>query len=154
MTSAELLFDEARQLAFVATPAVVRAFLPTKKPGVYMLLRMGVPFYVGRSDNCIRTRLARHPLLPNATHVAWHTCRSALQAYRLESAWFHRLRRCAELHNQIHPAQPAGESNSCPFCSTGDCQAWMQLMRPSLHTSAAPTVAVDLMAAAAKTSRN
>lgn len=154
MTSSDLLFHEARQLAFLATPAVVRAFLPPKNPGVYMLLRMGVPFYVGRSDNCLRTRLAHHPLLPMATHVAWHTCTTSLQAWRLESAWFHRLRKSSELHNQIHPAQPAGESNSCPFCSTGDCQAWMQLMRPSLLSSAASTVAVDPTAAAAKTSRN
>jgi len=150
-TSAELLLDEPRQLAFLASPALVRALIPVQKPGVYMLLRMGVPFYVGRSDSCIQTRLAGHPLLPIATHMAWGTCKSALHAYRLESAWFHMLRLSPELFNQIHPAQPAGHSDSCPFCSTGDCQAWEHLMRPTLRISAAPLVAADPMATTAKT---
>lgn len=150
-SSAELLFDKPWQLAFVATPSVVRALVPPNKAGVYMLLRMDVPFYVGRSDNCIQTRLAVHPLLSTATHVAWETCTTPLQAYRLESAWFHTLRLTVELANQIHPARPAGDPSSCPFCSTGDDQAWAHLMRPSLDISAASTVAVDQMAIAAKT---
>jgi hypothetical protein len=149
--SAELLFDEPRQMAFLATPAVVRTLVPAGWAGVYMLLRLGVPFYVGRSDKCVQTRLAGHPLLPLATHVAWETCSSPLQAYRLESAWFHTLRLTAELTNQIHPARPAGVSNSCPFCSTGDCQAWTHLMRPGLEISAASPVTVDPMATVAKT---
>ncbi|MBB3182297.1 hypothetical protein FHW64_006739 [Variovorax sp. Sphag1AA] len=147
----ELLFEEPRQVAFVANPSVVRAFVPPGWPGVYMLLRMEVPFYVGRSDNCIQTRLARHPLLPIATYVAWRTRESPLQAYRLESAWFHILRLTGALSNQIHPARPAGCPDSCPFCSTGDCKAWTHLLRPSLDISAAPTVAADLTATAAKT---
>lgn len=150
-SSAELMFDQPRQFAFVATRSVVRAFVPPDKPGVYMLLRMGVPFYVGRSDSCVQTRLAGHSLLPLATHVAWEPCTSPLHAYRLESAWFHNLRMSTELNNQIHPARPAGERHSCPFCSTGDCQAWAHLMRPSLVNSAATTVAADQMATAAKT---
>ncbi len=150
-STAELLFEEPRQLAFVATPSIVRALVPPGKPGVYMLLRMDVPFYVGRSDNCIQSRLARHPLLPIATHVAWKTRESPLQAYRLESAWFHLLHLTGALSNQIHPARPAGDPSSCPFCSTGDCQAWTHLLRPGLEISAAPTVAADLTAAAAKT---
>lgn len=150
-TSAELLLDEARQLAFLASPAIVRALVPARKPGVYILLRMGVPFYIGRSDKCIQTRLAGHPLLPIATHMTWGTCETALQAYRLEAAWFHMLRASPELTNQIHPAQPAGHSDSCPFCSTGDCQAWAHLMRPTLGINAAPLVAADPMATTAKT---
>lgn len=150
-SSAELSFDEAWRLAFVATPAVLRALVPANKLGVYMLLRMGVPFYVGRSDNCLQTRLACHPLLPTATHVSWETCATALRAYQLESAWFHTLRLTSELTNRIHPAHRAGEFHSCPFCSTGDCQAWTHLMRPNLDSSAAPMVAADPMATAAKT---
>lgn len=150
-SSAELLFDEVRQLAFVAAPAVLRALLPADKPGVYMLLRMGVPFYVGRSDTCIQTRVADHPLLATATHVAWGACATPLEAYRLESAWFHTLRLSSELTNKIHPAHPAGQSSSCPFCSTGDCQAWTHLMHPGLGISAAPLVVADPMATTAKT---
>lgn len=149
--SAELMFDQPRQLAFVATPSVVRAFVPPDTVGVYMLLRMGVVFYVGRSDSCVQTRLAYHSLLSIATHVAWEPCTSPLHAYRLESAWFHNLRMTPELNNQIHPARPAGASHSCPFCSTGDCQAWEHLLRQGLVKSAATSVAADQMATAAKT---
>lgn len=148
---AELRFDQPRQFAFVAVASVVRAFVPPDKPGVYMLLRMGEPFYIGRSDVCIQTRLAGHSLLPLATHVAWEPCKSPLHAYRLESAWFHTLRLTAELTNQIHPARPAGVPNSCPFCSTGDCQAWTHLMRPNLEISAVSPVTVDPTATVAKT---
>lgn len=150
-TSVELLFDEPRQFAFLATPAVVRALVPPDRPGVYMLLRMDVPFYVGRSDNCLQTRLAGHPLLSMATHVSWKTCTTPQAAYQLESAWFHVLGQSAQLTNQIHPARPVGQPNSCPFCSTGDCQAWSHLMRPRLGISAVPPVAADQMAVAAKT---
>lgn len=150
-TSAELLFDEPRQLAFMATSAVVRALVPPGRPGVYMLLRMDVPFYVGRSDHCLQTRLAGHPLLSIATHVSWKTCVTPQAAYWLESAWFHILSLTTQLINQIHPARPVGESNSCPFCSTGDCQAWSHLMRPSLVIGAEPPVATDQLAVAAKT---
>lgn len=148
---AELLFDEPRQLAFLATPSVVRAMVAPGLPGVYMLLQLDVPFYVGRSDSCVQTRLVSHPLLAAATHVAWEPCTDPLQAYRLESAWFHALRLTAELTNRIHPARPSGENTTCPFCSTGDCLAWTHLMRPSLEISAASPVAADPMATAAKT---
>lgn len=150
-SSAELTFDEPRQHAFLAVPSVLRALVPPGWAGVYMLLRDEVPFYVGRSDTCLQTRLVAHPLLPLASHVVWQTCASPLQAYRLESAWFHTLRLTAALVNRIHPAHPSGELNLCPFCSTGDYQAWKQLMRPRPEISAASTVAADQMATAAKT---
>lgn len=150
-SSAELVLDEPQQLAFLATPSVVRALVTPGKPGVYMLLRLGTPFYVGRSDTCLQTRLATHPLLPLATHVAWETYSTPLQAFRVESAWFHILNVDGELVNQIHPARPAGEPNGCPFCSTGDCEAWAHFMSPSFGFSAASTVAVDQMATVAKT---
>ena len=149
--SAELVFDEPRQFAFLAVPSVVRAIVPAGLRGAYLLLQMDVPFYVGRSDNCVQTRLVNHPLLALATHVAWTPCTSPLQAYRLESAWFHSFGVTSELTNQIHPASPAGEQKSCPFCSTGDCQAWTHLMRPRLEISAVSPVAADPMATAAKT---
>lgn len=149
--AAELLFDEPRQLAFLATPALVRAFIPAAVPGVYMLLRSEVPFYVGRSDRCIQSRLAGHPLLPMTSHIAWEPCASPLHAYRLESAWFHALRLSAELTNLIHPARPVGEDKDCPFCSTGDCRAWEHALRPSPVISAVSPVAADQLAVAAKT---
>lgn len=150
-SSAELIFDEPRQHAFMAVPSVVRALVPEGRAGVYMLLRDGMTFYVGRSDTCLRTRLAAHPLLHLATHVTWEPCESPLKAYRLESAWFHALQLTAELTNRNHPAHPSGEPNDCPFCSTGDSQAWTHSMRPRLEFSAASAVAADRLATAAKT---
>jgi hypothetical protein len=147
----ELEFGEQARFAFVATPAVLRALVAQGKPGAYTLLQMGLPIYVGRSDHCLQTRLVGHPLLPVATHVAWQTCSSPLEAYRLESAWFHQLRAAPSLINKIHPARPAGADFNCPFCSTGDCLAWAHLMRSRQEGSAAPTVAAELMATAAKT---
>ena len=41
--AAELLFDVPRQFAFAAIPSVVRAFVPLKQAGVYMLLQKDVP---------------------------------------------------------------------------------------------------------------
>ena len=149
--ASELLFDEPRQLAFLATPAVVRAFVPPGRPGVYMLLRMDVAFYVGRSDKCVQTRLAGHPLLALASHVTWEPCSDARHAYRLESAWFHSLALSTQLTNLIHPGHPTGENKNCPFCSTGDNRAWEHALRPSPLLSAVSPVAADQLAEAAKT---
>lgn len=150
-THAELEFGEHWRLAFVATPSVVRALVAPQRPGAYTLLQMTLPIYVGRSDHCLQTRLVGHPLLPVATHVAWQTCASPTEAYRLESAWFHQLCGAPSLINRIHPARPAGADFNCPFCSTGDCLAWAHLMHPRPERSAAPTVAAELLATAAKT---
>lgn len=149
--NAELILDEPKHFAFIARPDVLRALIPVEHSGVYMLLHGPAPFYVGRSDSCIQTRLANHPLLRIATHVAWEPCADPLHAYHLESAWFHTLRASTHLANQIHPARPAGERKNCPFCSIGDCLAWEHVMRPRQDHNAVSQVAVDQMAAAAKT---
>jgi hypothetical protein len=149
--AAELLFDEPKQFAFLAAPTVVRAFVPAGMPGVYMLLRAYAPFYVGRSDKCVQTRLANHPMLSLATHVAWEPCANALHAYRLESAWFHALQFSTQLTTRIHPAHPTREASNCPFCSTGDGLAWTHAVRPGQVNSAVPKVAADQQAVAAKT---
>lgn len=151
MVAAEVWLHEPRQIAFLAVPSVIRTFVPAGKPGVYMLLRGEIPFYVGRSDRCTQTRLASHPLLAMATHVTWEPCTTALHAFHLESAWFHALKSLNQLTNQIHPARPVGENKNCPFCSTGDCLAWEHAMRPRREMSAVSTVASDHTAAAAKT---
>lgn len=142
---AELEFGVQARFAFVATPAVLRALVEPGWPGAYTLLQTGLPIYVGRSDHCLQTRLTGHPLLPLATHVAWQTCATPLQAYRLEAAWFHALEAAPSLINKIHPARPAGAELNCPFCSTRDSLAWAHLMRPRSEDSAVPTVAAEQM---------
>lgn len=127
-SSIDLVFDEPKRFAIVATPGVIRTLIPANTTGVYMLLRNKQPFYVGRSDTCTQRRLARHPLLRLATHVVWEPCRNQLQAFRLESAWFHELGSTARILNLIHPARPAGVIEECPFCNTGDCLAWKRAL--------------------------
>jgi len=148
-TEVKLALDEPKQLAFAASPPVVRAFVPPAAVGVYMLLRGGAPFYVGRSDRCVQSRLTGHALLGLASHVTWEPCADPLHAYRLESAWFHAL--SPTLLNRIHPARPLGWTKECPFCGTRDCQALAQAMRALGRSSAAEQVVVDQTAATAKT---
>lgn len=145
----DLLLDEPKRVAFAATATFIRLFVPERAIGVYMLLSDTIPFYVGRSDTCSRTRLLNHPLLAATTHIAWEPCRDQLQAFRMEAAWFHTFEP-SKLLNQIHPARPSGNFENCPFCATGDCLAWMHAMQSSQAKGVAPTVTVDLLAAAAK----
>ncbi|MEX5268882.1 GIY-YIG nuclease family protein [Kocuria sabuli] len=112
----------AARLAFRFTPATVRALVPARICGTYLLLDGENPVYVGRSDACLRTRLASHNHRSSATHVLWEPARSPKNAYLLEAHWFHQH----DLQlNQIHPASPAGQSLSCPFCDP--------LLIPALH---------------------
>lgn len=127
-SSTKLVFDEPKRFAIIAAPRVIRTLIPANTPGVYMLLRNKRPFYVGRSDTCIRRRLAGHPLLRVATHVVWEPCRTRLQAYRLESAWFHELDATVRILNLIHPAKPTAVTEDCPFCNTGDRLAWQHAL--------------------------
>lgn len=145
----EFVLDRPKQLAFAANPPAIRAFIPAATAGVYMLLRDGEAFYVGRSDSCVQSRLAGHALLGQASHVAWEPCASPLHAYRLESALFHAL--APALVNRIHPARPVGWVHQCPFCGTRDCQALAHAMHAQAKNSAAPMVVADQTAVAAKT---
>jgi len=149
LTGVDLLLDEPKRIAFAATASFIRLFVPKRAIGVYMLFSNKIPFYIGRSDTCSRTRLLNHPLLAITTHIAWKPCRDQLQGFRMEAAWFH-ASDPSQLLNQIYPARPSGNLEICPFCDTGDCLAWMHTMRQSQAKGAAPTVTVDPRAAAAK----
>lgn len=103
----------SKRLAFRLTPSTIRALIPPRTRGTYMLLDRRTPIYVGRSDACLRTRLATHNHRGRATHVLWEVARTPKSAYLLEAYWFHRQ----DLQlNQIHPAYPAGTPTICPFC--------------------------------------
>ena len=151
LTDVDFVYDAPRQFAFAANAPAVRAFVPAATAGVYMLLRDARPFYVGRSDSCVQRRLAGHALLELASHVTWEPCADPVQAFRMESAWFHELRPRQTLLNRNHPARPAGLVNECPFCGTGDCQALATALRGFGRNGAARQVAADQMAVAAKT---
>jgi hypothetical protein len=139
----EITFDIPRRLAFRASPKVLRLVLPHQVPGVYILLRSDGPFYVGRSDICLRTRLTNHELLLATSYVVWETCSSPEVAFHLEASWFHFLD-CEEmLENKIHPARPTGHAKNCPFCDTGDMEA-LRYVLPHLQTqSVVNSVIID-----------
>lgn len=102
-----------KRLAFRLDPPTIRALIPPHTCGAYILLDGETPIYVGRSDACLRTRLATHNHRGSATHVLWEIARTPKSAYLLEAYWFHRQ----DFHlNQIHPACPAGTFATCPFC--------------------------------------
>lgn len=98
--------SRARRLAFPLIPATVRAIVPARAIGAYLLLQGDRPVYVGRSDRCVRARLAAHPLLHIATHFIWEPCSRPLAAFFLESLWFHRLSGQSAVLNLAHPASP------------------------------------------------
>jgi hypothetical protein len=86
--------------------------------------------YVGRSDLCVRTRLATHPLVGIATHFVWEPCRSRIAAFALESLWFHRLHGRPGVINSIHPPSPEDSGIRCPFCNRGDIDALARALTP------------------------
>ncbi|OUL19230.1 hypothetical protein BV372_33585 [Nostoc sp. T09] len=113
------------RFAFRFTPEVVRILIPNDLVGVYLLFDQGEAVYVGRSDNCLRTRLANHPFVGQASYFTYEICHSRLRAFYLEAYWFHRLQEFApqRLLNSIHPAKPANCSQTCPFCNSKNSKA-------------------------------
>lgn len=128
----ELLELGLKRFAFALTSAMVRAIIPSGRVGVYLLLLDESPLYVGRSDTCIRTRLAGHPMLGRATHFSWQPCRDAVHAFHLEAFWYHALRESGlPIRNQTHPARPAGLKQTCPFCRSTELDSLRQALRGS-----------------------
>lgn len=124
------------RFAYRFTPDVVQALLPDSVVGTYLLIKHGLPVYVGRSDTCLRTRLGRHPWLGIATHFTWEPCRTSFQAFCLESLWYHRLVGEPETLNRVHPARPSNCRRPCPFCVTRDLEAWQVAVHLYLAASA------------------
>lgn len=120
MRRVSLTFAAPARHAFPLRPAVVRALVGSGVPGVYLLLRDGSPAYVGRSDICVQTRLADHPLMGVAQHFVWQPCRTVVHAFHMESYWYHILREAGIGANLIHPARPAGQAEPCPFCHAAE----------------------------------
>lgn len=117
MTDHDLLLSyPVKRIAIPADPRWLRVLLPAGAIGIYLLVRDGDIFYVGRSDHCLRARLANHNLLPDATHVCWDLCRSPEHAFHLEAYWYDQLKPGGALMNMVHPARPAGDRRTCPFC--------------------------------------
>lgn len=124
MTSVPVLVEgSVRRFALPLLPQTVRAVVAAHVIGAYLLLQRERPIYVGRSDSCVRTRLATHPLLGIATHFLWEPCQTSVAAFSLESQWYHRLYEEAGMMNLVHPASPEESRVRCPFCNKGDIDA-------------------------------
>lgn len=111
-----LIVDEVRRHAFRFEPDVVRRMVPHETLGTYCLLVDRAPVYIGRSDTCLRGRLAAHPLLGEAEHFVWSAGSGPWATFCMEAFWWHRLAGSPTLRNAIHPAVPKGEQRTCPFC--------------------------------------
>jgi hypothetical protein len=114
----------ARPLLY--TPEMVAQTVPAGKPGAYML---GFPeygvlgfrtVYIGRSDTCLRTRLAKHEKLPSASHFRAIVCETVRQAFHMECYLWHATEGHAAILNLVHPASPRLTQISCPYCETAD----------------------------------
>jgi hypothetical protein len=127
-SSVVVIAGEMKRVGFRFDRAVVRATIPASIVGVYCLLVEAIPVYIGRSDRCLLTRLAQHPLENIATHFIWEPSRERWAAFCLESYWWHRLSEFPDLENRIHPARPKGIDRRCPHCDPRDHDALVRLL--------------------------
>lgn len=102
-------------------PDNVRRVIRPGTIGVYQLARYEKGHltvgYVGRSDSCLRNRLARHNHLSDFDYF-WYRPESGPQrAFLLEAGMWHALKADLPLLNHIHPAVPIGSRIVCPYCS-------------------------------------
>jgi hypothetical protein len=102
-------------------PNVVRKTVVANCPGAYALgsLICGVfsRGYVGRSDHCVRERLATHELLGQFEVFEVQYARDAMSAFLLECAYWHEARDSGRLlANKSHPAAPRKTKLRCAYC--------------------------------------
>lgn len=103
--------------AVPADPAWIRSMIPDGVLAAYLLLKDCRPFYVGRSGSCLASRLVRHELLGQASHLLWEVCRDPLRAFHCEAFLYDSSRGLPGFLNRVHPARPAGYQGDRPFCS-------------------------------------
>ncbi len=111
-----VLTEPSERFCFSADPKLIGGLLPENVIGTYLLSYDRRPFYIGRSDACLRGRLTTHEYLNHASHVIWEPCKNHAQAFYLECYWYHELEDSGQLINMIHPGKPNGTDLSCPFC--------------------------------------
>lgn len=99
------------------TPWLVRALIPARRSGSYVLYRASRPSYVGRSDACLRSRLILHAYAHRGEFFSFQTHHSVVHGFTVECAIYHVLRR--QLTNLIHPDSPDNLALRCPFCRSG-----------------------------------
>jgi hypothetical protein len=99
-------------------PEIVRSKVLLKRPGVYLLGNDEAGFavkYVGRSDKCLRNRLATHNHLFTYDYFAFMYAKDEREAFFLECQLWHTFQK-SSLNNFIHPASPVNSGIKCPYC--------------------------------------
>ncbi len=103
----------------VFLPKIVRALVMPSRPGVY-ILGTGpkfTPGYVGRSDTCVRTRLAGHNHLDEFEYFIFKYADTPAEAFQLECEYWHVLQQQGvQVVNKNHPAPPDFSGMQCPYC--------------------------------------
>lgn len=76
--------------------------------------------YVGRSDSCVRTRLANHAGSTSYRHFMFSYATSPKAAFEKECWNYHDFGETDALDNLVHPRRPDGASWKCPVCDLFD----------------------------------
>lgn len=103
-----------RARSYRLLPWLVRALIPPRRVGTYVLSNGGGPTYVGRSDNDLRERLLNHAATQKARYFTYQVYPTPEKAFIAECAAYHALK--GSVTNLIHPAVPSGNKVRCPFC--------------------------------------
>jgi hypothetical protein len=120
-------------------PSVIRLVVAPGQPGAYALGndRHGfVAGYVGRSDTCLRSRLANHNHLYAFEYFVFRYSDGPEEAFAAECELYHVYRQLGvPLRNQVHPALPATSADRrCPYC--GFVSRWRRYMSGEMPRAA------------------
>lgn len=97
-------------------PWLIRALIPPKQVGSYILYRAGEPIYVGRSDTDLQHRLLQHAATSAGDYFRYDVHPSASHAFQAECSLYHAIE--GPLTNRIHPDAPDYLDIDCSFCSS------------------------------------
>lgn len=91
--------------------------------------------YVGRSDNCLRTRLERHADLGWYTHFVPRRTSCEEQAYYQECLFYHL--EGEHIVNIRHPCCPDHTELNCPYCAHEQQLAAIEDERQEIYNNVA-----------------
>jgi hypothetical protein len=94
---------------------IVRAIIPKRRIGSYLLSDGRDVSYVGRSDRCLQQRLLNHVHSRRAQFFEYQLHDSPYNSFIAECAGYHNH---DILTNKAHPAAPHLLFAVCPFCRT------------------------------------
>lgn len=103
--------------AYRLRPWLVRALIPARRTGSYVLFAGNRATYAGRSDTDLSRRLVGHARAGSADYFDFDVHPTRERAFIAECAIFHLLVGTAHARNVLHPATPAGSDIFCPFCT-------------------------------------